>query len=227
MTNTPSVPPLRLREKLAIQGAKHLTDTELLAVFSSSGSGKRTCLQLADDLMKHVGDLRTILNATPKTFQEVNGLGIVRYLQLQAAREICIRSDFIKLQKDIHLPNAYETHAFIKRQLRDRQNETFVALFFDSQHRVISYEELFQGTINSASVHPRPIVQRVLAVNAAAIIVAHNHPSGLCNASPQDLEITLRLRHALELVDVELLDHLIIGDNEVFSIVSQTKWDCH
>lgn len=227
MTHLPVAAPFCLREKLAIAGAKHLSDTELLAIVISSGSGQKSCLQLASELMSQFGDLRAILNASAEAFQQIKGLGQVRYLQLQAAREICRRSDFISLQKTVPLTNSRQTHEFIKRQLRDRQNETFAALFLDSQYRVICYEELFQGTINLASVHPRPIIQRVLAVNAAAIIIAHNHPSGVSDASCQDISLTKRLRHALELVDAQLLDHIIIGDNEIYSIMNQTKSICH
>lgn len=223
----PTVPPLRLREKLATFGPDSLSDTELLAIFISSGSGRKSCLQLAQELIRHCGDLRAVINADPQTFKKINGLGDVRYLQIQAAREICRRSDFIALQKETQLNNSQATGTYMKRQLRDRKNETFAALFLDNQHRVISYEELFQGTINSASVHARPLVQRVLTLNAAAVILAHNHPSGLPDPSQNDLEITERLQHALDLVDVRLLDHLIIGDNEIYSILSKIKWTCH
>ncbi|MFC3909080.1 DNA repair protein RadC [Legionella dresdenensis] len=227
MTNFQPAQPLRLREKLLTLGVKNLSDTELLAIFISSGSGKKSCLQLAYELLRHLGDLRGVLTADTAAFCQIQGLGVVRYLQLQAAREICKRSDFISLQKETRLTSSRDTYTFIKRQLRDKKNETFAALFLDSQYRVICYEELFQGTINSASVHTRPIIERVLALNAAAIIIAHNHPSGLSDASVQDIQVTDRLRNALDLVDVQLLDHLVVGDNEVFSIVSQTKWPCH
>lgn len=223
----PPVPPLRLREKLATLGPGSLSDTELLAIFISSGSGKKSCLQLAQDLLRQCGDLRAVVNACPKTFKQVNGLGDVRYLQFQAAREICRRSDFIALQKETQLNDSRASMTFIKRQLRDQKNETFAALFLDNQHRVICYETLFHGTINSASVHARPLIQRALTLNAAAVIVAHNHPSGLPDPSKDDLDVTERLRHALDLVDVRLLDHLIIGDNDVYSIMSKTKWTCH
>ncbi len=103
----------------------------------------------------------------------------------------------------------------------------FAALFLDSQHRVLAYEELFTGTINSATVHSRPIIERVLKLNAAAIILAHNHPSGLSDASHHDVEITERIRQALDLVDARLLDHLVIGDNEIYSIMSAMKWTCN
>jgi DNA repair protein RadC len=222
-----TMPALRLREKLINQGVHCLSDTELLAIFISSGSGKQSCLQLAYALIKQLGDVRAILNASQGQFQQVQGLGVVRYLQLQAAREICRRSDFINLQKNQQLKNAHETYTFIKRQLRDNKNETFAALFLDSQHRVICYEELFHGTINAASVYTRPLVERALVLHAAAIIIAHNHPSGLSDPSQQDFQVTERIRMALELVDIQLIDHLVVGDNEVFSIVSETKWVCH
>lgn len=216
-----------LREKLLIQGVKSLSDAELLAVFISSGNAKKSCLHLAFDLIRQLGDLRAILNADQHRFRQVAGLGLVRYLQLQAAREICRRSDFISLQKEIQLTNAQQTHAYLKRQLRDKKNETFAALFLDNQHRVLAYEELFSGTINSATVHPRPIVERVLNLNAAALIFAHNHPSGSAEASSEDFALTKRLHLALELIDARLLDHLVIGDNEVYSIVNNLKWPCN
>jgi len=218
---------LNLREKLLIDGVKTLSDTELLAVFISSGSGKKSCLQLASDLLKHLGDLRSILNASPERFKEVHGLGKVRYVQLQAVKEICLRSDFIHLRKETQITDSKQTYAYLKKRMRDYKNETFAALFLDSQHRIIAYEELFYGTINSAAVHPRPIVERVLQLNAAAIILAHNHPSGISDASHQDLAVTNKIREALELVDARLLDHLVIGDNEVYSIIAETKSVCH
>lgn len=218
---------LDLREKLLTDGVQSLSDTELLAVFISSGSGKKSCLQLAFDLIKHLGDLRAVLNADPKSFKKVHGLGEVRYVQLQAVKEICRRSDFIYLQKDTQITNSKQTYAFLKKRMRDYKNETFAALFLDSQHRIIAYEELFSGTINSATVHPRPIIERVLQLNAAAIILAHNHPSGVSDASHQDLAVTERIRNALELVDARLLDHLVIGDNEVYSIIAESKSICN
>ena len=227
MTSQPPTRELRVREKLLAYGAASLSDTELLAVFISSGSAQKSCVQLAHNLTEHLGDLRAILNADSETFQQVPGLGVVRYLQLQAAREICRRSDWISLQKRTPLTNIKDAHAFLKRQLRDKKNETCVAIFLDNQHRVLTYEELSTGTIHSASVHLRPIIDRVLKLNAAAIILAHNHPSGLADASRHDVAITERLRDALSLVDARLLDHLVIGDNEVYSIFSETKWPCH
>ncbi|MDP3706330.1 MAG: DNA repair protein RadC [Legionellaceae bacterium] len=227
MTVQLPVPALRVREKLIDSGATSLSDAELLAVFISSGNAKKSCVQLAHDLLIHFGDLRSVLNTDLRAFQQVPGFGIVRFTQLQAAQEMCRRSDFIRLQKETQLTNSKQTSTFLKRRLRDKKNETFAALFLDSHYRVLTYEELFTGTINTASIHPRPIIERVLKLNAAAIIIAHNHPSGLSDASPQDIAVTERLSTALELVDVQLLDHLVIGDNEVYSIMNQVKWHCH
>ena len=215
-----------LREKLLTDGVQSLSDTELLAIFISSGTKTKSCIQLAFDLINHFGDIRAILNAEPTSFNKVSGLGKVRYVQLQAVKELCRRSDFIQLQKDIQITNSQQTISFLKKRLRDYKYETFAALFLDNQNRIIAYEELFSGTINSAFVHPRPIVERVLQLNAAALILAHNHPSGHSNASHQDIAITERLRQALELVDARLLDHLVIGDNEVYSIIAESKWAC-
>jgi DNA repair protein RadC len=224
MNDTPT---LGLREKLLTQGSASLSDAELLAVFISSGSGKKSCIQLGVDLIRHLQNLRNILTTDLQSFKQIPGLGEVRYVQLQAVREICRRSDFIDLQKGIQLTNSLQTHQYLKRQLRDKKNETFAALFLDNQHRILAYQELFQGTINTANIHARPIIEQVLKLNAAAIILAHNHPSGVSDASHQDIAVTERLTQALELVDVRLLDHIVVGDNEVYSILQRKKWLCH
>lgn len=218
--------PLALREKLLTHGAEQLSDCELLAVFISSGNKNRSCLQLAQELMQKIGDLRAILNANTNQFREISGLGLVKYLQLQAAREICRRSDYISLQKDTRLTNSQQTHQFIKRKLRDKKNETFAALFLDSQYRVIHFSELFHGSINSASVYARPLIEKVLQYNAAALIIAHNHPSGVAQASEEDYQITAHLQKAMALIEVQLLDHLVVGDNEIFSILGQYRQSC-
>ncbi len=227
MTSQTPTRELRVREKLVTCGAHNLSDAELLSLFISSRDGKKSCAQLALDVIQHLGDVRAIINADLQTFLQAPGLDVVQFVRLQAARELCRRSDFISLQKDIQLTNSQETYTYLKRKLRDKKNETFVALFLDSQHHILSYEELFTGTINTATVHPRPIIQRILKLNASAVILAHNHPSGLSDASSHDIAVTVRLRQALALVDAKLLDHLVIGDNEVYSITNKIKWPCH
>lgn len=144
MTFVQTTRQLNLRERLLTNGVQSLSDTELLAIFISSGSGKRSCLQLAADLLRHLGDLRGVLNANQQHFQQVPGLGEVRYTQLQAVKEICRRSDFIQLQKESQITNSKQTYAYLKKRLRDYKNETFAAIFLDNQHRIISYEELFR-----------------------------------------------------------------------------------
>ncbi|KTC78432.1 RadC family protein [Legionella cincinnatiensis] len=216
-----------LREKLLTYGPQSLSDAELLALFINSDNNKKSCMQLACDLLIHLGDLRAVLNADTQSFTQVQGLGEAQYVQLQTVKEICRRSDFIQIQKETQITNSKQTYAYLKKRLRDYKNETFVALFLDNQHRIIAYHELFSGTINTATIHPRPIIERVLRLNAAALILAHNHPSGISDPSPQDIAVTERMREALELVDVRLLDHIIIGDNEVYSIMAEAKWICH
>lgn len=219
--------PLRLRERLLTQGVQHLSDSELLAIFISAGSGQRSCTQLAHDLLRQFGDLRAVLNADLKQFCQVAGLGPVRYVQLQALKEICRRSDFISLQKETSLNHQNQTFAYLKRQLRDNKHETFAAIFLDSQNRVLGYEELFKGSINSATIHTRPIIEKVMQYNAAALILAHNHPSGVCRASQEDIQVTRQLQQALHCIDVRLLDHVVVGDNQVYSILAETTSICH
>ena len=218
---------IRVREKLLTNGPKNLSDIELLAAFISSGSKARSCMQLAQDMLHQAGDLRALLNLDVKHFCSIAGIGVVRFVQLQALLEIYRRSDFIHLQKEMKLTSPQQTYSFLKRRLRDKKNETFVALFLDNQHRILAYDELFTGTIDAASIHPRPIIERTLQLNAAALIFAHNHPSGLCDASSQDIAVTERLKNALSLIDARLLDHLVVGDNEVYSIMNAMKWNCH
>lgn len=226
MTFVHSTRRLDLREKLLTNGVQSLSDTELLAIFIGFGKEKKSGMQLALDLLHHLGDLRAVLTADQQIFTKISGLGELHYRQLQAVKEICRRSDFIQLQKETQLTNSKQTYAYFKKRLRDNKNETVAALFLDNQYRIIAYEELFTGTINSATIHIRPIIERVLQLNAAALILAHNHPSGVSQASHQDLAVTEKIREALELVDTDLLDHLVIGDNEVYSIIGESRWMC-
>lgn len=218
---------LHMREKLLHYGAESLSDVELLAAFISSGSGKTSCLQIAQNLLYHVGDFRTLLNADFATFQQVAGVGVVRFVQLQAVREICRRSDWISLQKGPQLTDSQAVGVYLKRRLRDKKYETLVALYLDNHYCVVAYEELCTGSIHTVSIQPRMLIERSLKFNAAALILAHNHPSGECEASVEDISITEHLYTTLACVDIRLLDHLVIGDNQVYSIMSKTKLACH
>lgn len=210
--------PLNLREKLLINGPEALTDSELLAIFISSGSQGQNCLKLAESLLKNFGNLRELFNSTLESFKAVKGIGLVRYAQLQAAHEMSKRCDYIHLARHTEINSAIAASTFLKRQLRDKDNEIFAALFLDTQHRLLSYEELASGTIHSTTIHPRTLIKRALNFNAAAIILAHNHPSGNCMPSDADIKATKKISKALELIDVHLLDHIIIGDNKAYSI---------
>lgn len=207
----------RPREKLLAHGAASLTDVELVAIFLRTGTAKQPVLHLADSLIQQLGGIRGLLEADYQTLCRCHGVGLAKYVQLQAALELGERFLFASLTRGDGLLDPSTTRRFLKSKLRGYDREVFACLFLDNQHRVISYEELFFGTIDGASVHPREVVKRVLHHNAAAVIFAHNHPSGVAEPSQADQRITERLKSALLLVDVRVLDHMIVGDSEVMS----------
>ena len=211
----------RPREKLLAQGPASLSDAELLAIFLRTGTRGKTAVDLARELLGHFGGLRNLLQADQKNFCAKNGLGSASFAQLQAVLERARRHLLETLQRDTVLNSPAEVRHYLKARLRDYRREVFLCLFLDTQHRVICSEELFQGTIDASSVYPREVVQRALALNAAAIIFAHNHPSGVAEPSQADERITLRLRDALALVDVRVLDHMIVGDATVLSMAER------
>lgn len=220
--------PVCVRQKLLKQGVKSLSDIELLSIIlnqdgSISANYKPIDAQILSD---NFGNLRDLINADLKHLEKINPSGENAFIKLQTAKEICRRVDWMKMSQRSYLKQRKETITFLKRQLRDKKNETFVALFLDSQNGIICYEELFHGTIDNITVYFRPIIDRTLQLNAAAIIVAHNHPSGHCLPSFEDKVLTKRLTDALDLIDTKLLDHLVIGDNEVYSIIHGFQWSC-
>jgi DNA repair protein RadC len=171
--------------------------------------------------LKQFGSLRGLLQADREQFCAGNGLGDAKYAQLQAVLEMARRHLGEILARDDVFTSPQATRSYLSAQLRDLRNEAFVALFLDSKHRLIRFQVLFQGTVDGASVHPRVVVQRALELNAAALIIAHNHPSGIAEPSHADLHITQRLREALALVDIRLLDHLVVGDGAVISLAER------
>lgn len=211
----------RPREKLLKRGANALSDAELLAIFLRTGVAGKSAVDLARDLLAELGGLKGLFSANEKSFCAVKGLGRAKYAQSQAVLEMSRRylGEEIKGRDLLTSPEA--TRAYLKTQLHHHAREVFACLFLDNRHRVIRYEELFQGTIDGASVHPREVVRRALEVNAAAVIFAHNHPSGVTEPSQADLRITQRLKDALALVDVRVLDHLIIGEGDAASLAEQ------
>lgn len=208
----------RPREKLARSGAQALSDAELLAIFLRTGVKGKSAVDLARDLLNHHGGLRQVLNAGQGALARTSGLGPAKCAQLQAALELGKRYLEQKLEREGPLTSPKQAAEFLTHKLRDRPREVFAIVYLDNRHHVLEYEELFHGTLNGAHVHPREVVKNALARNAAAVIVAHNHPSGVAEPSQADTTITLKLRDALSLVEVRLLDHLVIGDGEFVSM---------
>ena len=205
----------RPREKLLMRGPETLTDAELLAIFLRTGVKGKTAVDLARDLLLSFGGLRTLLNADKQLFCAQNGLGEAKYAQLQAVLEMGRRHLYESIERHDVLSCPEDTRRYLTAQLRDNSSEVFACLFLDNRHRVIQYEVLFNGTIDGASVHPREVVKQVLHHNAAAVILAHNHPSGLAEPSHADKQLTQRLVKALALVDVRVIDHIVVGDEVV------------
>lgn len=202
----------RPRERLLKRGVVALSDAELFAIFLRTGVPGRSAVDLARDLLSHFGGVRGLLNASRRDFTQAKGLGDAKFAQLQAVLELARRHFAEELAEATVIDSPEATRRFLQAQLRDSPQEVFAVLFLDQRHRVLAFERLFFGTINQAAVHPREVVKAVLRHNAAAVILAHNHPSGVTEPSSSDREITHRLRDALNLVDVRVLDHMIVGD---------------
>jgi len=211
----------RPREKLLQQGPHALTDAELLAIFLRTGTKGCSAVKLAQDLLQRFGSLRDLLQADEASFCAAPGLGTAKYIQLQAVLEMSQRHLAEPILRGQSLHSTELTANYFKSRLRDYPYEVFAALYLDNQHRAITYEELFRGSINSTSVHPREIVRQSLQHNAAAVIFSHNHPSGVAQPSQADWQITNHLRDALNLIEVRVLDHIIIGGGEHCSLAQQ------
>jgi DNA repair protein RadC len=205
----------RPREKLLERGPEALSDAELLAIFLRTGVRGKTAVDLAREVLGGFGGLRPLLEADAKAFCAHPGLGEAKYVQLQATLELARRHLQATLARGDALTSPDATRRYLSARLRDRPQEVFAVLFLDNRHRVLAFEELFYGTVDGASVHPREVVRRVLAHNAAAVILAHNHPSGVAEPSRADEAITRRLKEALALVDVRVLDHIVVGEDMV------------
>jgi len=211
----------RPREKLLEKGPAALSDAELLAIFLRTGVRGKTAVDLGRLLLQEFGSLRNIVAADRKRFCQSHGLGIAKYVQLQGILEIARRYLQETIERDNVLTNPFETRHFLTARLRNYEREVFACLFLDNAHRVIRYEELFHGTINCTTVHPREVVKRALNYNAAAVIFAHNHPSGVAEPSAADQYITQQLKQALHIIDVRVLDHIIIGDGQITSFIER------
>lgn len=211
----------RPREKLLTRGPAALSDAELLAIFLRVGCVGRSAVDLARDLLKEYGGLRPLLEASQTEFCKGQGLGSAKYAQLQAVLEMARRHLSAELTQGDAFTSPDLVRRYLSAQLRHQPHEIFAVLFLDNQHRLLAYEELFQGTIDGASVYPREVAKKALARNAAAVILAHNHPSGVAEPSQADRRITERLQQALDLVGVRVLDHMVVGDGEVVSFAER------
>lgn len=213
----------RPREKLCSQGAHSLSDTELLAIFLRTGCVGKSAVDLARDLIKDYKGLRGLLEADREQFCQGHGLGLAKYAQLQAVLEMAKRHLAEHLSKKASLNSSQEVKSYLCAKLRHQSREIFSALFLDSQHQLICYDELFKGTINAATVYPREVVIQALKRNAASVIFAHNHPSGSVEPSASDIALTKTLVDCLTLVDVKTLDHIIVGEGQTYSFAEHGK----
>ncbi|ANI57394.1 UNVERIFIED_ORG: DNA repair protein RadC [Pseudomonas fluorescens] len=208
----------RPREKLLEQGSGSLSDAELLAIFLRTGVSGKSAVDVARHLLSQFGSLRALLEADLATFSEQLGLGPAKFAQLQAVLEMGRRHLAERMRQKTALENPQVVRDYLKAMLRHEPHEVFGCLFLDSKHQVLTFETLFRGSIDNTAVHPREVVKRSLANNAAAVILCHNHPSGNSDPSQADRLLTKRLQKALELIDVRVLDHFIVGDGEPLSM---------
>ena len=215
----------RPREKLLDKGAHMLTDAELIAIFFKTGTREKSALDLAKSLLVEHGGLKQLMQTPTYTILQTHGIGYAKYAALKAAIELGKRYQSTKIQIGEVLNNSSSTQKFLADHLKDHHNEVFACLFLDNHFRLISFEELFHGTIHGASVYPREIIKRGLQHNAAKIILAHNHPSGLATPSEADQEVTKLIKYSLSLIDIEVVDHIIIGNDENFSFADMGLLD--
>lgn len=208
----------RPREKLLAHGPARLSDAELLALFLGSGARGGSAVALGRQLLADAGNLRALLDLPAAGLARLPGVGPARACALAGALELATRHLAQGLARGEALTEPGRAGEYLSRRLRALPYEVFACLFLDTRHRVIAFEELFRGTLDGAEVHPREVVQRCLAHHAAAVILGHNHPSGSAEPSAADRAVTARLKQALALVEVRLLDHFIIGDGEPCSM---------
>ncbi|MEJ2604403.1 MAG: DNA repair protein RadC [Gammaproteobacteria bacterium] len=211
----------RPREKLLGRGPDSLTDGELLAVLLGGGAPGMDAVEFARRLLARHGSLRALFHAEDAALAAVRGLGAARTARLKATAELARRYFAEKVRPGRTISGPADTSRYLIARLRDQPQEVFCCLFLDNRHRVIRFEEMFRGTVDGTSVYPREVVRRALALNAAAVILAHNHPSGVAEPSQADESITRRLKAALDLVDIRMLDHLIVGDGLATSLASR------
>ncbi len=211
----------RPREKLAAHGSSSLSDAELLAVLFGTGTAGQDVMTWARSLLLQAGGLAELLAMPSGQLQKLHGVGVARCMQLQVILELSQRYLASTLKLGAGFTNPQLVRDYLATKLRHQTREVFALLLLDNQHRLLHYEELFYGTINAAPVYPREIVKLVLDKNAAAIILAHNHPSGVAEPSQADRRVTERIQEALKTIDVAVLDHFVIGAGETVSFAER------
>jgi len=211
----------RPRERLLKLGAKQLTDAELLAIFLRTGVKGSSAVDLARQLLNQFGGLNRLIQAKEQAFCSLPGLGATKYGQLQAVQELSLRLQQEQLEFGEQLSSSMQVGQYLHDRIGHYQQEVFGALLLDNQYRLTEFAELFFGTINSAAVHPRELVKKGLACNAAAVILAHNHPSGAAEPNTADRMLTKRLVETLQLVDIRVIDHLVIGHGQWVSFADR------
>lgn len=211
----------RPREKLLTQGARSLSDAELLAIFLRTGIPGKSAVDLARELVTRFGGLNGLFTANVDQLSAVKGIGEAKFVQLQAVLEMARRALSEELAEKPALSSPQAVRDYLRLTLGHAQHEVFLGVFMDVQHRVIASDELFRGTLTQTSVYPREVVKRALALNAGAMIVAHNHPSGVAEPSHADVALTRTLKDALAMVDVRLLDHFIVAHGEALSMAER------
>lgn len=211
------------REKLASKGAEALNDEELLAIFLRTGSCGVSVMALARQMLNKFGSLYDVLSASQEQLADTKGVGVAKITQLHAVAETARRFFATQLARENVMENPQVTRHYLQSVLAHQEREIFMALFLDNQHRVLQAQKMFSGSINSVEVHPREIVREALKLNAAAVILAHNHPSGIAEPSRADREITQRISKACTLLNIRLLDHLVIGHGE-FTSFAERGW---
>lgn len=209
------------REKLLQFGVETLSDAELLALFLRTGTRNLPVLTLSQKLLNEFGSFYHLMNASHDEFCKKEGLGTAKYTQLKAVVELSHRYLKVKMTKENYLTSPTLTHHYLANRLMDKDREIFMVIFLDNQNHVINCEEMFVGTYNSVEVHPREVARKALQYNAAALILAHNHPSGLAEPSQADRALTKKIEQVCELIDVRVIDHLVIGKGEYVSFAER------
>lgn len=211
----------RPRERLLALGAGKLSDAELLAIFLGSGLPGSDAIATGRNLLERAGSLAALLHMEPSRMQRLRGLGLARSCKLAASLELGRRVLYAELERGVAMTDPPVAGRYFSQRLRTYGHEVFAVMYLDTRHRALGFEEVFQGTVDSTEVHAREVVRRALKHNASAVIIGHNHPSGCPEPSSADRTVTRKLKEALDLVDVRLLDHFVVGDGPPVSLAAR------